>query len=77
MAAYVGEFQNMAGPGICNKYGINWTTWTYKGTNRGVGTFFWYYGEPEKADCANDFYEELLRKWGNRFGQSRLRRRRI
>lgn len=64
VAAYVGEFQNMAGPGICNEYGISWTTWTYKGTNRDVGTFFWYYGEPEKADCANDSYEELLRKWG-------------
>lgn len=64
VAAYVGEFQNMAGLGICNEYGISWTTWTYKGTNRDVGTFFWYYGEPEKADCANDSYEELLRKWG-------------
>lgn len=65
VAAYVGEFQNMAGLGICNEYGISWTTWTYKGTNRDVGTFFWYYGEPEKADCASDSYEELLRKWGD------------
>ena len=64
VAAYVGEFQNMLGLGICNEYGISWTTWTYKGTNKDVGTFFWYYGEPEKADCANDSYEELLRKWG-------------
>ena len=64
VAAYVGEFQNMQGLGICNEYGISWTTWTYKGTNRDVGTFFWYYGEPERADCANDSYEELLRKWG-------------
>lgn len=64
VAAYVGEFQNMLGLGICNEYGISWTTWTYKGTNKDVGTFFWYYGEPEKADCANDSYETLLQKWG-------------
>ena len=64
VAAYVGEFQNLLGLDICNEYGISWTTWTYKGTNKDVGTFFWYYGEPEKADCANDSYEELLWKWG-------------
>ena len=64
VAAYVGEFQNMSGLEICNEYGISWTTWTYKGTNKDVGTFFWYYGEPDKADCVNDSYEELLRKWG-------------
>lgn len=63
-AAYVGEFQNMLGLDICNEYGISWTTWTYKGTNRDVGTFFWYFGDAEKADCASDSYEELLRKWG-------------
>lgn len=28
----------------------------------GIGTFFWYYGEPQKADCANDSYETLLQK---------------
>lgn len=64
VAAYVGEFQNMLGLKICNDYGISWTTWTYKGTNRDVGTFFWYFGTPEKVDCAMDSYEELLRKWG-------------
>ena len=63
VAVYVGEFQNMAGLGICNEYGISWTTWTYKGTNRDVGTFFWYYGEPGIANCADDSYEELLEKW--------------
>lgn len=64
VAAYVGEFQNMHGLKICNEYGISWTTWTYKGTNQDVGDFFWYFGKPERADCANDSYEELLRKWG-------------
>lgn len=64
VAAYVGEFQNLLGIKICNELGVSWTTWTYKGTNKDVGTFFWYYGEPEKADCANDSYEELLVKWG-------------
>lgn len=65
VAAYVGEFQNMHGMGICNEYGISWTTWTYKGTNNDVGDFFWYFGKPEIADCANDSYEEILRKWGD------------
>ena len=64
VAAYVGEFQNMSGLSICNEYGISWTTWTYKGTNSDIGTFFWYFGTPERADCENDSYEELLRKWG-------------
>lgn len=64
VAAYVGEFQNMPGLGICNAHNISWTTWTYKGTNRDTGTFFWYYAEPEIADCANDSYETLLQKWG-------------
>ncbi|MBO5033372.1 MAG: cellulase family glycosylhydrolase [Lachnospiraceae bacterium] len=64
VAAYVGEFQNMQGLRICNENGINWTTWTYKGTNNDIGSFFWYYGEPDRADCANDSYETLLEKWG-------------
>lgn len=65
VAAYVGEFQNMHGLAICNEYGISWTTWTYKGTNNDVGDFFWYFGKPEIADCENDSYEEILRKWGD------------
>lgn len=64
VAAYVGEFQNMQGLHICNENGISWTTWTYKGTNNDIGSFFWYYGEPERADCANDSYKMLLEKWG-------------
>ena len=54
----------MRGLGICNEYDLRWTTWTYKGTNNDIGTFFWYYGHPQKADCANDSYETLLKKWG-------------
>ena len=65
VAAYVGEFQNMHGLKICNEYGISWTTWTYKGTNEDVANFFWYFGKPERADCANDSYEEILQKWGD------------
>ncbi len=65
VAAYVGEFQNMHGLDICNEYGISWTTWTYKGTNQDVKDFFWFFGKPEKADCENDSYEEILRKWGD------------
>lgn len=64
VAVYVGEFQNLLGLSICNEYDVSWTTWTYKGTNKDVGTFFWYYGEPQKADCATDSYEELMEKWG-------------
>ncbi len=64
VAAYVGEFQNLTGLEICNEYGISWTTWTYKGTNQDVGTFFWYFGDVERADTVNDSFEEILEKWG-------------
>ena len=37
----------------------------YKGTNQDVKDFFWFFGKPEKADCENDSYEEILRKWGD------------
>ena len=64
VAAYVGEFQNLNGLKICNENQVNWTTWTYKGTNKNQGTFFWYFGTPKIVDCANDTYEEILEKWG-------------
>lgn len=46
VAAYVGEFRNMLGLGICNEYGISWITWTYKGTNSDVG-------ETDRADWSH------------------------
>lgn len=65
VAAYIGEFQNLLGLAICDENNISWTTWTYKGTKDNKGTFFWFFGETEQADCASDSYEELLEKWGS------------
>ena len=66
VAGYVGEFQNLAGLEICNQNGLSWTTWTYKGTNADVGSFFWYFGnKAERADSLNDSYETILEKWGD------------
>ncbi|HEX3077363.1 MAG TPA: cellulase family glycosylhydrolase [Lachnospiraceae bacterium] len=65
VAGYIGEFQNLNGLRMCNERNISWTTWTYKGTNNDVGTFFCYYGEPEKADVRTDSFETIKEKWGN------------
>lgn len=66
VAGYVGEFQNLNGIGYCNDNNISWTTWTYKGTNKDVGTFFWYFGsDAERADVERDSYEVILEKWGD------------
>lgn len=64
VAGYIGEFQNMEGLDICNQNKLNWTTWTYKGVNRDVGTFFWYYAKGDKVDSEKDSYETILEKWG-------------
>lgn len=65
VAGYVGEFQNLNGIEMCQGRNINWTTWTYKGTDSNVGTFFWYFGEDVwDADIQNDSYEMILAKWG-------------
>lgn len=64
VAGYIGEFQNMNGLQMCNEQGINWTTWSYKGTNSDVGTFFCYFKDTEIADVRTDSFETIKEKWG-------------
>ncbi len=65
VAGYIGEFQNMNGLEMCNEKEINWTTWSYKGTDNDVGTFFWYFGYLDNADVEQDSFETIKEKWGN------------
>lgn len=65
VAGYVGEFQNLYGILYCEKNGINWTTWTYKGTDANVDGFFWYYGDGVwDVNLQEDSYEMIMAKWG-------------
>ena len=64
VAGYVGEFQNLSGLSVCNENSLNWTTWTYKGTNNDLGSFFCYYGDVERADIINDSFDTIKEKWG-------------
>lgn len=64
VAGYVGEFQNLNGMAMCRDKNINWTTWTYKGTDHDWGTFFWYFGYAKDADVEKDSFETIKEKWG-------------
>lgn len=64
VATLVGEFSNMDGIAICEKNGISWTTWTYKGGKGANGNWFWYYGSPPAVNPAEDDFETALQKWG-------------
>lgn len=64
VAVYVGEFSNIDGIGICENYGVNWTTWTYKGGKGYNGNWFLYYADLPVADSTTDSFEEMLAKWG-------------
>ena len=64
VAVMVGEFSNTEGAEICDKYGINRISWTYKGAKGNSGTWFWYYGSPEPVDPSEDSFDEALEKWG-------------
>jgi hypothetical protein len=66
VAGYIGEFQNMNGLKMCNEKNISWTTWTYKGTNNDVGTFFCYFGKIEKVELETDSFETIKDKWGEK-----------
>lgn len=63
VAGYIGEFQNLNGIKMCNEKNISWTTWSYKGTNNDVGTFFWYFANADRADVENDSFETIKAKW--------------
>lgn len=64
VATLVGEFSNMDGIAICEKNGISWTTWTYKGGKGANGNWFWYYGKPPAVNPQADDFETALEKWG-------------
>ncbi len=64
VAVLVGEFSNMQGIGICDEYGISWTTWTYKGGKGANGSWFWYYGSPTPVVPKTDDFDTALEKWG-------------
>lgn len=64
VAGYVGEFSNMDGIGICERYGISWTTWTYK-AGKNVGGWAWYLSELPIADTTKDSFETIKQKWGS------------
>ena len=64
VAVYVGEFSNIDGIAICEEYGVNWTTWTYKGGKGYNGNWFVYYADLPVADSTADSFEEMLEKWG-------------
>lgn len=64
VAGYIGEFQNLNGLSMCNELNISWTTWTYKGTNNNIGSFFCYFGNVEIADTTTDSFDEIKEKWG-------------
>lgn len=65
VAGYVGEFQNLYGIIYCERNGINWTSWTYKGTDSNIDGFFWYFGDGVwDANIQEDSYEMIKVKWG-------------
>lgn len=64
VAAYIGEFSNIDGIAVCEEYGVNWTTWTYKGGKGYNGNWFLYYADLPVADSTTDTFEEMLAKWG-------------
>lgn len=64
VAVYVGEFSNLEGISICESYGINWTTWTYKGGRGPNGTWFMYYGYTPPVTPGSTDFNTALRLWG-------------
>lgn len=78
VAGYVGEFQNLNGIEMCQSKNINWTTWTYKGTDYDADSFFWYFGRDVwDADIQNDTYEMILAKWGEVLKTQNFREKKI
>ncbi|HAB61929.1 MAG TPA: hypothetical protein DCE48_14760, partial [Lachnospiraceae bacterium] len=66
VAGYIGEFQNLNGIPMCDEHNISWTTWTYKGTNNDVGTFFCYFANMARVDVKTDSLETIKVKWGEK-----------
>lgn len=70
VAGYIGEFQNLNGIPMCDEHNISWTTWTYKGTNNDVGTFFCYFANIARVDVKTDSLETIKVKWGEKIETS-------
>ena len=77
VAPYIGEFSNIDGFGICENYGIGWTSWTYKGAKAGQGNWFMYWKDLPVADVIHDSYEEISLKWGECLKTSEFNENRI
>ncbi|MDR1630952.1 MAG: glycoside hydrolase family 5 protein [Oscillospiraceae bacterium] len=64
VAAYIGEFRTTEAIPYCNRNGISWSTWTYKGASAGIEGWTWIYKDLEKVDPSTDSFSEIKRKWG-------------
>lgn len=64
VAGYMGEFSNMESFDVYTKYGINWTTWSYKGGKGNNGNWFWYWKDLPEVDPYTDSFETIKQKWG-------------
>lgn len=65
VAGYMGEFSNMESFDVYTKYGIHWTTWSYKGGKGNNGNWFWYWKDLPEVDPYNDSFETIKQKWGS------------
>lgn len=62
---YVGEFSDMNMLESCRKYGIHYTSWTYKGDKYMDETWFMYYGDRTiSVNVYTDPYWLIETKWG-------------
>mgnify|MGYP000942747644 FL=1 len=66
VAGYIGEFQNLNGIQMCEENNISWSTWSYKGTNNDIGTFFCYFGNTPRVDVEKDSLDVIKLKWGEK-----------
>ena len=63
---YIGEFSDTKILENCRKYGLNCTSWTYKGSKPTEDTWFMYYADRMIAvDVNRDPYWLIKLKWGN------------
>lgn len=62
---YVGEFSDMNMMENCRKYGIHYTSWTYKGSKHVDETWFMYYADRMlSVNVYTDPYWLIKLKWG-------------
>ena len=71
VAIYIGEYNNgdenqMYAYAKYRAEKISRTAWTYKTAKGNQGNWSLYYSDTPAADLANDSYETILQKWGDR-----------